>query len=276
MSTRRGRAGARRTVAVPLRDESSIIMGPKLVDYEKDDSESSSEGDRNKSMVAETTVPMAPMSAAAVVRPSAVPLVALVGASPSDGDGSSVIAVAGQGRGEEEDEEEEDEEEDSDEEEEEEEDRVCTQDEAGIYLAELLAAHTKRATLRKESATLDRQMKDYKRKLIAFMRKYNQPRMGNAEEGKYFTSKYVEKNRGVRKNDLMQLVERDFGEAKRQQYERELQTLSKQKIRVLDNRITYIGLRVAGEHHPAAAPPRKRARAADGTATSSTVEGRTE
>ena len=137
---------------------------------------------------------------------------------------------------------------------------VCTPEEANTLLTDLCRAHTQRQEVRTESARLDKDMKAYKKELIRFMRAYNTDRLRHEEEGKCFLSRYKEKNRGAKMADLLQMIERDAGLGKRQEYERELETLSKQKVRVQDNRITYIGLRKAGERNPGAAPPRKRAK----------------
>lgn len=137
---------------------------------------------------------------------------------------------------------------------------VCTPDEANELLTDLFRAHTERQEARNESSRLDKEMKACKGKLIPFMRAYKQERIGIEEEGKYFSAKFKEKNRGAKMADLLQMIERDYGEGKRKEYERELETLSKRKVRVQDNRITYMNMRRKGEKCPGATPARKRTR----------------
>lgn len=137
---------------------------------------------------------------------------------------------------------------------------VCSADEAQQYLTQLFQAHTDRAMHIKESRRLNKVMAACKKPLGRFMSAYGRDRIGIEEEGKYFKSCVKERNRGFKMADLLHMIERDLGKERREQYERELQTLGKTKVRSQYNQITFMGMRKRGETNPGAMPPRKRAR----------------
>lgn len=137
---------------------------------------------------------------------------------------------------------------------------VCSPDEAQQYLTELFQAHTDRAMHIKESRRLNTVMTKCKKPLTQFMSAYGRDRIGIEEEGKYLKSCSKERNRGFKIGDLLHMIERDLGQAKREQYERELATLGKTKVRTQYSQITFMGMRKRGEANPGAMPPRKRTR----------------
>ena len=233
-------ANYRQRAAAENAEESEMMLGPKIDDFNRQDSDSDSDDHfvDQKSVVGQKRK-------INEIRP-VLPSIAIALEEPDD------TKEEEEGQEEEEEGEEEEEEESMNGE------KIISEDEATRLLGILFDAHTERTQVRKRSAILDKKMKECKKFLVPFMHKQNHPRLGSVDDGKYFNSKYKEKNRGIRKNDLIQMIERDYGVAKRQQYERELATLAKRKIRILDNRITYIGMRVAGERNPGAAPPRVR------------------
>lgn len=240
------------------------VMGPKLIDYQQDsDSEDRDAAEAQRQRRA---------------RIAASEQNAGEGSDDDNADDETAASGADERDGERDDDEDESE-------------NVCTPEEATALLARLFKAHTERADALAKSKQCDKEMKECKRLLIPFMRVHRQPRIGSPDDGKYFSSRVREKNRGVRKNDLFdmvqrdygvdrrkqyerefkaitkqkvcvvdnrvaEMIERDYGAEKRKQYEHELQTLAQQKVRVVDNKITYVGMRVAGEHNIGAAPKR--------------------
>lgn len=136
-------------------------------------------------------------------------------------------------------------------------------------LTQLFRLHTERVHHMAESKRIDKECKEIKEELSTFMRTTGIERLVNQEEGKAFVSKVAYRKRKAKLRDCLDLIQRRDGLERRREYESMLQQLADERVTYRDSRITLLGQRRAGEHHPCAQPRRRRrTSASDGAAES--------
>lgn len=137
---------------------------------------------------------------------------------------------------------------------------AATGEHINMLLTQLFRCHTERVHHMAESKRIDKECKRIKDELAAFMRASGVERLVNQEEGKAFVSKVAYRKRKAKLRDCLDLIEKRDGLQRRREFEALLQQLSDERVSYQDSRITLLGQRRAGEHHPCAQPRKRRAK----------------